>query len=77
MSASPKTSNYWYSCPILFFQILTLACFVCMIHVAEEISDKNYLKLAQKLKTATDPIGKVKTLIQMADFQMGQGQQFR
>jgi hypothetical protein len=28
------------------------------------------LKLEQKLKTTTDPIGKAKTLIQMADFQL-------
>ena len=50
--------------------MLTLTCLVCVLHAAEEISDKNYLKLEQKLKTSTDPIGKAKTLIQMADFQL-------
>ncbi len=70
MSALLKTSNNKYSRPILFFQILTLPWFVCVFHAAEETSDKNYLKLEQKLKTTSDPIGKTKTLIQMADFQL-------
>jgi hypothetical protein len=70
MSALLKKSNDYYSRLVLFFQILTLACFVCVLHSAEEISDKNYLKLEQKLKTTTDPIGKAKTLIPMADFQL-------
>lgn len=70
MSALLKTSNNKYSHPILFVQILTLAWYACVLHVAAETSDKNYLKLEQKLKTTTDPIGKAKTLIQMADFQL-------
>jgi hypothetical protein len=70
MSALLKTSSKKYSRPILFFQILTLAWFVCVLHAGEETSDKNYLKLEQKLKTTTDPIGKAKILIQMADVQL-------
>jgi hypothetical protein len=41
-----------------------------MLHAAVQISDKDYQKLEKKLKASTDPIGKTKTLIQMADFQL-------
>jgi hypothetical protein len=70
MSALLKKSNYCYLRPVFFFQILTLACFVCVLHAVEEAPDKDYLKLELKLKTIADPIGKAKTLIQMADYQL-------
>ena len=70
MPASPNTANHSCRYPIFFFQILAMICLVCVLHAAEEISDKNYLKLEKKLKASADPIGKAKTLIQMADFQL-------
>jgi hypothetical protein len=50
MPASPNTANHSYRYPIFFFQILAMICLVCVLHAAEEISDKNYLKLEKKLK---------------------------
>jgi hypothetical protein len=70
MFTSQKTSSHWYSSPIFLLHILVLGCWIGLLHAAEEIPDKDYSKLEQKLKTTMDPIGKTKTLIQMSDFQL-------
>jgi len=70
MSASEKTVKYWHCRPILFFQVLSLACVLNHLRAAKEYSDRDYLKLEQKLKTTTDPIHKVKILIKLSDFQL-------
>lgn len=70
MFETRKSPNHWTIFAILFFQIVALGAVHGLLHAAEEGSDKNYLKLEQKLKATTNPIGKVKTLIEMADFQL-------
>ena len=70
MSASQKTSKQWHFRAVLFFQVLALACVLTPLRAAEEIPEKDYLKLEQKLKTTTDAIRKVKILIKLSDFQL-------
>jgi|AP12_2_1047962.scaffolds.fasta_scaffold128910_1 hypothetical protein len=63
-------SNHWHFRLIFLLHILNLVFCVCVLCATEEIPDKKYLKIEQKLKTTTDPISKAKILIQMADFQL-------
>ena len=65
-----KSPNHRHIFAILFFQVVALGVVPGLLRANEEGSDRNYQKLEQKLKATTDPIGKVKTLIEMADIQL-------
>ena len=70
MPASPKRSRQWHCYLVVYFQVLALVCLSKPLHPGEDIPNKGYQKLEEKLRITTDPIKKVKTLIKISDFHL-------